>query len=212
MLGTYADFWTALRYAAFNVVSIATTTGFANTDYALWPMFAPLWMLFLSSFVTCSGSTGGGIKMVRAMILYKQTFREIIRSMHPQRVRPIKFGGEPLPNNLVFAVLAFGFMYMVIVVSLTLLMAYSGLDIVTAFSAVVATINNTGPGLDQVGPCNDTTPCSTDLPDLGMHRCHAARPAGDLHRAGGAVAGFLAQVRGAGRISRATCLVPARPA
>ena len=151
-LGTYAQFWTALRYSAFNVVSIATTTGFANTDYGLWPMFAPLWMLFLSSFVTSAGSTGGGIKMIRAIILYKQTFREIIHSMHPHAVRPIKVGGEPLPNKVVFAVLAFGFMYMVIVVSLTLLMAYSGLDIVTAFSAVVATINNTGPGLNQVGP------------------------------------------------------------
>jgi len=151
-LDAYADFLTALRYAAFNVVSIATTTGFANTDYNLWPLFAPLWMLFLSSFVTCSGSTGGGIKMVRAMVLYKQTFREVIRSMHPAAVQPIKLGGETLQNNIVFAVLAFGFMYMVLIVSFTLLMAYSGLDIVTSFSAVVACINNTGPGLNQVGP------------------------------------------------------------
>ncbi len=151
-LGTYTDYWTALRYSAFNVVSIATTTGLANTDYALWPMFAPLWMLFLSSFVTSAGSTGGGIKMIRAIILYKQTFREIIRSMHPHAVRPIKVKGEPVPNQIVFAVLAFGFMYMVIIVSLTLLMSYSGLDIVTSFSAVVASINNTGPGLNQVGP------------------------------------------------------------
>ena len=151
-MDTYLDFWSALRYSAFNVVSIATTTGFANTDYNQWPMFAPLWMLFLSSFVTCSGSTGGGIKIVRAMILYKQVFRELVRSMHPSAVYPIKLGTESVPGNILFAVLAFGFMYMVILVSLTLLLAFTGLDIVTAFSAVVACVNNTGPGLNQVGP------------------------------------------------------------
>ena len=151
-MGAYPDFPTALRYAAFNVVSIATTTGFANTDYNLWPMFAPLWMLFLCSFATCSGSTGGGIKIVRAIILYKQVFREVLRSLHPSVVRPIKLGGAPVPGNIVYAVLAFGFIYMVMIVSLTLAMSLSGLDIVTGFSAVVASLNNTGPGLNQVGP------------------------------------------------------------
>jgi trk system potassium uptake protein TrkH len=72
----YPDYATALRFAAFNVVSIATTTGYANTDFNLWPTFAPLWMLFLCSFVSCSGSTGGGMKMIRAQILFKQIFRE----------------------------------------------------------------------------------------------------------------------------------------
>jgi trk system potassium uptake protein TrkH len=152
LMETYGDFLTALRYAAFNVVSIATTTGYANTDFNQWPIFAPLWMLFLSSFVTCSGSTGGGMKMVRAMILYKQVMRELMRAIHPNAVRPIHFGTEILPNNLVFAVLAFGFMYMVILVSLTLVLSFSDLDIITAFSAAVATFNNTGPGLAQVGP------------------------------------------------------------
>ncbi len=151
-MGTYADFWTALRFAAFNTVSIATTTGYANTDYNLWPIFAPLWMLFLSSFATCSGSTGGGIKMVRAIILYKQVFREVMRAIHPSGVHPVKLGREPVENKIIFAVLAFGFMYMVSIVSMTLLLTASGLDIVTGFSAVVACINNTGPGLNQVGP------------------------------------------------------------
>ena len=151
----YPDFWTALRFAAFNVVSIATTTGYANTDFNLWPMFAPLWMLFLSSFATCSGSTGGGIKMVRAIVLYKQVFREVMRAIHPSAVHPIKLGNEIVENKIIFAVLAFGFMYMVAIVSMTLAMSASGLDIVTAFSAVVASINNTGPGLNQVGPATN---------------------------------------------------------
>ncbi|MBI4990267.1 MAG: TrkH family potassium uptake protein [Rhodocyclales bacterium] len=148
----YPDFRTALRFSAFNVVSIATTTGYANTDFNLWPIFAPLWMLFLSSFATCSGSTGGGIKMVRAILLYKQVFRELMRAMHPNAVHQTKLGNEVVENKIIFAVLAFGFMYMVSIVSMTLAMAASGLDIVTAFTAVVACINNTGPGLNQVGP------------------------------------------------------------
>jgi trk system potassium uptake protein TrkH len=148
----YEGFWEAMRYVAFHSISLATSLGFATTDYAQWPMFAQLWILFLGSFIACSGSTGGGIKMVRAIILYKQVFREVLRSLHPNAVQPIKLGGSPVPGNIVQAVLAFGFIYMVSIVSLTLLMSASGLDIVTGFSAVVACINNTGPGLNQVGP------------------------------------------------------------
>lgn len=150
--GTYPEFATALRHAAFNVVSIATTTGFASVDFNLWPFFAPLWMLFLSSFVTSAGSTGGGIKMIRALILFKLAYRELLRAMHPRAVWPVRVGGGPMPPNILFSVLAFGFMYMASIASLTLLMSLSGLEIVTAFSAVVASINNTGPGLNQVGP------------------------------------------------------------
>jgi len=153
--GVYPDFLEALRYSAFNVISIATTTGFANTDYALWPFFAPLWMLFLSSFATSAGSTGGGIKMIRAIVLYKQVYRELARAMHPNAVHPVKIGGDQVPSNILFAVLAFGFMYMVCIVSMTLALSFSGLEIITAFSAVVASINNTGPGLGQVGPANN---------------------------------------------------------
>jgi trk system potassium uptake protein TrkH len=115
-------------------------------------MFAPLWMLFLCSFVTSAGSTGGGIKMIRAIILYKQVYRELIRAMHPAAVWPVRVGGMPVPPNILSAVMAFGFIYMCSIVSLTLLMSFSGLEIISAFSAVVASINNTGPGLNQVGP------------------------------------------------------------
>ena len=160
--GFYPDFSTALRHSAFNVVSIATTTGFASVDYNLWPMFAPLWMLFLSSFATSAGSTGGGIKMMRALILYKQVYRELVRSMHPNAVWPVRVGGDPVPQNILTAVLAFGFAYMCFIVALTLLLSFSGLDIVTAFTAVVASINNTGPGLNLVGPAT-TYEVLTDL-------------------------------------------------
>ena len=151
-MNVYADFWTALRFASFNLVSIATTTGFSNTDYNGWPVFAPMWMLFLCCFVSCSGSTGGGIKLIRARILFIQLHREFVKLLHPDAVTPLKLGGQVIENKIVFAVLAFLFIYICCVVTMTLLLLASGLDAVTAFSAVIASINNTGPGLNQVGP------------------------------------------------------------
>lgn len=151
-LGVYPTFSEALRHALFNTVSIATTTGFASVDYNLWPIWAPLWMLFLSSFATSAGSTGGGIKMMRAIILYKQVYRELIRAIHPHAIVPVRVGGESVSTAIMFSVLGFAFAYMCIIVALTLVMTFTGLDIITAFSAVVASINNTGPGLNQVGP------------------------------------------------------------
>lgn len=150
--GTYATLAEALRFSAFNVVSVATTTGFANTDYGLWPMFAPLWMLFLCSFATSAGSTGGGIKMMRAILLYKQVYRELLRAVHPRAISPVKVGRDVVPEDVLRAVLAFAFAYVCIMVLMTLLLSLSGLEIVSAFSAIVACLNNTGPGLNQVGP------------------------------------------------------------
>ncbi len=150
--GTFHDMDSAFRYALFNVISVATTTGYSTTDYGQWPMFVGLWMLFLCSFSTSAGSTGGGIKMMRALLLYKQVYRELVRAMHPAAVYNVRLGGATAPQSVLFAVLAFAFVYMVSIVTMTLLLAFTGLDIVTAFSAVVASVNNTGPGLGLVGP------------------------------------------------------------
>lgn len=153
--GAFTEVGAALRYVAFHVVSISTSLGLSTHDYTQWPMFAQVWILFLGSFVACSGSTGGGIKMMRAMILYKQVFREIVRSLHPNAVRPVRMGTNPVPENILHAVLGFSFMYMVSIVSLTLVLSAAGLELVTAFSAVVACLNNTGPGLGLVGPASN---------------------------------------------------------
>lgn len=150
--GVYQDGTSALRYAMFNTISLATTTGYANTDYNQWPVFVPLWMLFLSSFASCSGSTGGGIKMVRALLLYKQVYREFATAVHPQAVLPVKLSRRLVPPSIIYAVLAFLFVYISTIVAMTVMLASSGMDMVSAFSAVIACINNTGPGLDQVGP------------------------------------------------------------
>lgn len=152
--GIFLNVESALRHALFNVISVATTTGYSNTDYGEWPMFAGLWMLFLCSFVTSAGSTGGGIKMMRALLLYKQVYRELVRAMHPAAIYNIRIGATVAPQSILFAILAFGFVYMVSIVSLTLVLAFTGLDTISAFSAVVASVNNTGPGLGIIGPAS----------------------------------------------------------
>ncbi len=153
--GTYPDFWTALRHASFNLVSLATDCGFASADFNQWPIFAPLWMLFLSCIAASSGSTGGGIKMIRTLVLVRQAGREFLRLLHPQAINPLKIGGQVVPNNIVFSVLGFIFLYFMSVVTLTFALVISGLDFISAFSAIIACINNAGPGLGVVGPAGN---------------------------------------------------------
>ena len=148
----YADFPTALRMAAFHVVSVATTTGYASADYAQWPVFAPVLMMFLGCFASCAGSTGGGIKMVRMVLLVKQARRELVRIIHPRVVNPVTLAGGVVPPQVMNAVLGYMLIYGAATVGLTMLLLLTGLDIVTAFSAVIATVNNIGPGLGLVGP------------------------------------------------------------
>lgn len=155
LAGTYPSYPTALRHVSFNLVSIATDCGFASTDFGAWPMFAPMWMLFLSCVAASSGSTGGGLKMIRAVLMYRQGIRELERQLHPAARLPVKIGTHTVPNQIVFAVQAFVMMYITTVVAMTLVLLASGLDFVSAFSAVIACINNAGPGLNEVGPATN---------------------------------------------------------
>lgn len=153
--GAYEDYAVALRYTAFNVVSAATTTGFATADYNAWPLFAPLSMLLLCSFCTCSLSAGGGIKMMRALLLFQQAFRELARMVHPRALMPVKLGGQVVENNIIFAVLAYMLVYGATLTAITMLLVATGLDFLTAFSAASASINNLGPGLGALGPAGN---------------------------------------------------------
>ena len=153
--GAYASFPQSLRYVAFNLVSIATDCGLVNQDYAAWPVFAPMWILMLSCYCANTGSTGGGIKMFRTLVLFRQAGRELMLLVHPQAIRPVKIGGHVVQNQIVFAVLAFVVLYFGTVVVLTFSLLASGLDFVSAFSAIIACINNAGPGLGVVGPANN---------------------------------------------------------
>jgi trk system potassium uptake protein TrkH len=153
--GVYPDFPTALRHASFNLVSIATDCGYASQDFGQWPIFAPLWMLFLSCVTVSSGSTGGGIKMIRTLTLANQARHEMTRLIHPAVVSPVKIGRSILHGSIVQAVLGFIFLYFMSVVTMTFLLVLSGLDFLSAFSAVIACINNMGPGLNEVGPASN---------------------------------------------------------
>jgi trk system potassium uptake protein len=149
---TYDEPWQAVRHTVFHVVSVATTTGYASTDYAAWPLFAPLLMILLGCFATCAGSTGGGIKMIRMLLLLKQARRELVRIVHPNVVNPVTLGPNAVSDRVMQAVIAYMMIYGASLVGLTMLLLFSGLDVVTAFTAVIACVNNIGPGLGDVGP------------------------------------------------------------
>lgn len=152
---TYLGFGQALRHASFSVISIATDCGFSSTDFGQWPIFAPMFMLFLSCVTVSTGSTGGGIKMFRTLVLAKQSLREMFTLVHPQAVVPLKIAGQVVPNRVVYAVLAFIFLYFMTIVVLTFALLASGLDFVSALTAIIACINNAGPGLNLVGPASN---------------------------------------------------------
>lgn len=153
--GTYETFWESLRHVSFNLVSIATDCGFASKDYNQWPIFAPLWMLFLSCISVCTGSTGGGIKMMRTLILMKQSSLQMFLLAHPMAVNPLKLGNTVIHSSIILSVLGFIFVYFMSVVILTLLLILSGLDFLSSFTAILASINNAGPGLGVVGPATN---------------------------------------------------------
>jgi trk system potassium uptake protein len=148
----YPSFGTALRHALFNVVSIATTSGLVSDDYTRWPLLAPFWMLFLCCILCSTGSAGGGIKMFRTLLLSRQAGRELKLLVHPSAVLPVRIGGRLISDRVSNSVLAFLFLYLMTAVLLTLALLATGLDFESSFGAVVALINNTGPGLGVVGP------------------------------------------------------------
>jgi len=150
--GAHPDALDALRRTAFHVISVATTTGYASQDYGQWPLFAPMLMILLGCFATCAGSTGGGIKMIRLVLLVAQARRELVRIVHPQVVNPIVIGGRAIEDRTIQGVIAFMMLYGATLVVFTMVLLFSGLDIVTAFTAIIACVNNIGPGLGDVGP------------------------------------------------------------
>jgi trk system potassium uptake protein TrkH len=134
----------------FQAVSIATTTGFTTAEYASWPAAVPVLLIFASFIGGCAGSTAGGIKVVRWLLIYKQGVREIVRLVHPSAEIPVKLGNKAVPFRVVDAVWGFFSIYVVVFSVMLIAMMATGLDQVTAFSAVAAVLNNLGPGLGDV--------------------------------------------------------------
>jgi trk system potassium uptake protein TrkH len=152
---SYPTFFRSLRHAAFNVVSMATTTGLVTQNVESWPVFAPFWMLFLSCIICSTGSAGGGIKMFRALLLAKQAGHELKLLVHPSAVAPVRVGGRPIPDRVASAVLGFIFLYFMTAASLTFALLLTGLDLPASVGAAVASINNTAHGLHSDGPASN---------------------------------------------------------
>lgn len=151
----YTTFSEAFRYSLFNVVSVATTTGFANTDYALWPVFAPLFMIFLSVFASAAGSTGGGIKMLRAVILFQHAVGELSRTLHPRAINPVRIRGTAINSQVISGVLAFMLMYGMSIITITMIQMFTGLEPIAALTGTIAMINCLGPGMGVLGPASN---------------------------------------------------------
>jgi trk system potassium uptake protein TrkH len=149
--GVYDNLFASARFGVFHVVSALTTTGFTSTDFYLWPGFLPLLLICLAFIGGCAGSTAGGIKVIRVVLLYRQSVREIRRLIHPHAVLPVKFGGRTAAPSVLEAVMGFFFLFIASTVLMTLALRATGLDLVTSFSAVAACITNLGPGLGEVG-------------------------------------------------------------
>jgi len=150
----------ALHHGIFQAVSIGTTAGFTTTEYYNWPGFLPVMLLFVSFIGGCAFSTGGGMKVIRVLLLFRQGVREILRLIHPSAQIPIKIGGKPMPPRITDAVWGFFAAYVAVFSIMLLILMATGLDQVTAFSAVAACMNNLGPGLGEVGAHY------ADIPDL----------------------------------------------
>jgi trk system potassium uptake protein TrkH len=148
--GVYDDADTAFNQALYQAVSISTTAGFATTSFADWPTLLPVLLIFASFIGGCAGSTGGGMKVVRILLLYLQGLRELNKLVHPRAVFTIKLGRKILPDRVVQAVWGFFSAYAAVFVICMLLLLATGMDDITAFTAVAAAINNLGPGLGEV--------------------------------------------------------------
>lgn len=140
----------AIRTGLFQVISVATTTGFTTTNFSQWPGMVP-YLIFFAAFIgACAGSTGGGMKVIRVLLIYLQGMREVVRLVHPNAVIPIKVGRTPVPDRVVDSVWSFFSAYVIAFMMMLVILLATDLDFTTAFSAVGACLNNLGPGLGAV--------------------------------------------------------------
>lgn len=161
--GTYDSVADALRFGAFQVVSIITTTGYVTADYDLWPSCTQFLLLVLMFVGACAGSTGGGIKNLRLMVLARHVRTELSSILHPKAVVQVRVGGKVAGKDIIASVTSFFILYIAIFTGGTLFMAALDLDIVTAASSVAATLGNIGPGLGGVGPMHNYA----EIPQIG---------------------------------------------
>lgn len=157
---TYLTWEITLRYALFSVVSIFSTTGYVNANYESWPTIIGALLLFCGLFASCSGSTGGGVKLIRILILLKHGFLTLEKLIRPRAYLPLRLGNQTISDALVLNIFSFLSLHMLVVSICTFIILATGVDFITAFSSVWACIANIGPGLGEVGPMNNFAWCS----------------------------------------------------
>jgi trk system potassium uptake protein TrkH len=145
----------ALRFGAFQVVSIITTTGYTTADFERWPALSQTILLFCMFLGASAGSTGGGMKCMRIMLLLKHSYKQIFSLIHPRAVTQVKLGGRPVPDEVLHSIWGYFVLYLGLFILCSFLLAAMGVDVATSFAAVVATIGNIGPGLGMVGPTDN---------------------------------------------------------
>ena len=156
LYGTHYDqIELSIRAATFQVVSLMTTTGFASADYELWSFYAQALLVLLLFIGGSGGSTAGGLKCMRIVLLIKYVYHEIYKLVHPRAVRHVKMGNEPVPPDVLSAVSAFCILYLGIFVIASLILTVLGIDLATSFTAVATCMGNVGPGLGRVGPVDN---------------------------------------------------------
>lgn len=152
LLPFYGNFASALRYAAFQVPSIMSTTGYATADFNLWPSFSKMFLMALMLFGACAGSTAGGLKITRLVMLLKMARREIRHAFHPRKVEVVKLDGKTVPEETLSQVSMLFFCHISLLFFGALAVSLEGVSFTTAFTSSLTTLSNVGPGLELVGP------------------------------------------------------------
>lgn len=153
--GYFSNFFESFHHSAFQVASIITTTGFSTVDFDLWPSFSKAILVILMFIGACAGSTGGGIKVSRVLVLAKTVFKEMASMIHPNSVKILKIEGKPIEHNVLRSINTYLATFIMIFITSLLIVCFDDFDLVTSFTAIAATFNNIGPGLAKVGPtCN----------------------------------------------------------
>lgn len=155
LIGVYSNIWETLRHASFQVASIITTTGFATTNFDLWPAFSKAILMILMIVGACAGSTGGGLKCMRVLLLFKSIRRNISQVLRPNRVKVVRVNGRAVDDKLIANTNAYFAVYTLLMLASFLVVSLDGFSVLTNFTAVISCFNNIGPGLEAVGPvCN----------------------------------------------------------
>ncbi|GAB1307642.1 TrkH family potassium uptake protein [Urechidicola sp. KH5] len=151
----YGEFESAIRHALFQIIAVFTTTGFVSADFTMWNYFATAFIFSLFFIGGSAGSTSGGVKVVRQIVMIKSSFLELKKLLHPNAIIPVRYGGKAIKQNIVFNILSFFVLYMLIFILSTVMLTFLGLDFISALGAAASSLGNVGPALGTLSPVDN---------------------------------------------------------